>query len=58
MHISFLPQQMGWLDGKGIDFHPWGLKIQSPLQEIPIFFNGNFHKNPPYGFPPPMSFFY
>jgi hypothetical protein len=26
MHIISMPQQVGWLGGKKIDFHPWGLK--------------------------------
>jgi len=26
MHIIFLPQ-VGWLGGKGVDFHLWGSKI-------------------------------
>jgi len=24
MHITTLPQKVGWIGGKGIDFHPWG----------------------------------
>jgi hypothetical protein len=27
MHVTNLPQQMGWLDGKKIDVHPWGPRI-------------------------------
>jgi hypothetical protein len=27
MHVTSSPQQMGWFDGKGIDFHPGGLRI-------------------------------
>jgi len=27
MHVTFFPQEMGRLDGKGIDLHPWGSKI-------------------------------
>jgi hypothetical protein len=29
MHIIFLPQQVGWLGGKGVDFYFWGSKINS-----------------------------
>jgi hypothetical protein len=28
MHITSLPQQLGWLGGKGVDLHPWGFKEQ------------------------------
>jgi hypothetical protein len=23
MHVTFFPQQMGWLGGKRVEFHPW-----------------------------------
>jgi hypothetical protein len=29
MHVTFFPQQVGRLSGKGVDLHPWGLKINS-----------------------------
>jgi hypothetical protein len=28
MDITILPQQVGWLDGKRIYFHPWRFKDQ------------------------------
>jgi hypothetical protein len=27
MHVTFLPQEMGWLGGKRIDFHPLGSRV-------------------------------
>jgi hypothetical protein len=27
MQINYLPQQVGWLGGKRVDFKPWGSKI-------------------------------
>jgi hypothetical protein len=27
MHITTLPQKVGWLGGKEIDFRPWDSKI-------------------------------
>jgi hypothetical protein len=28
MHSFTFLHQVGWFDGKGIDVHPWGLKIK------------------------------
>jgi hypothetical protein len=28
INIKLLTQQMGWLGGKGVKFHLWGLKIK------------------------------
>jgi hypothetical protein len=27
MHVIFFPKQVGWFDSKGINFHPWGSRI-------------------------------
>jgi hypothetical protein len=29
INIILFTQQVGWLDGKGIQFHPWGSKDQT-----------------------------
>jgi hypothetical protein len=29
IHITILSQKVGYLCGKGVDFHPWGLNINS-----------------------------
>jgi hypothetical protein len=28
MHFTIFSEQMGWFDGKGVDIHPWGLRIK------------------------------
>jgi hypothetical protein len=28
MHSITSSQQVGWFDGKGIDIHPWGLRMK------------------------------
>jgi hypothetical protein len=28
MKIRLFTQQVGWLDGKGVEFHPWGPRIK------------------------------
>jgi hypothetical protein len=28
INIILFTQQMGWLGGKGVEFHPWGLRIK------------------------------
>jgi len=27
MHSAIFSHQVGWFDGKGVDIHPWGLRI-------------------------------
>jgi hypothetical protein len=27
MLITFVPQEVGWLGGKGVDLHTWGSRI-------------------------------
>jgi len=27
MHSTIFSHQAGWFDGKGVDIHPWGLRI-------------------------------
>ncbi len=29
MHSTIITHQVGWFEDKGIDIHPWGLKIQT-----------------------------
>jgi len=29
MHITLFSTKMGWLDGKGINLHPWGSRINA-----------------------------
>jgi len=28
MHFTIFSHQVGWVDGKGVDIYPWGLRIQ------------------------------
>jgi hypothetical protein len=28
VHSTIFSHQVGWFDGKGIDIHPWGLRIK------------------------------
>jgi len=28
MHSIIFAHQVGWFDGKGVDIHPWGLRIK------------------------------
>jgi hypothetical protein len=34
MHVTSFPQQVGWLDGKRVDFNPW-MKHPQTLQKTP-----------------------
>jgi hypothetical protein len=28
MHSTILAHQVGWFDGKGVDIHPWVLRVE------------------------------
>jgi hypothetical protein len=28
IHSTIFAHQVGWFDGKGVDIHPWGLRIK------------------------------
>jgi hypothetical protein len=36
-------QQVGWLSGKGVKFHPWGSKDQTSQMIFIVVDNGIFH---------------